>query len=294
MTVPAAPPKAAVLGLGVIGAGMALNLYRAGVDVRAWNRGESRADVARRVGIPTAESAAAATSAATVTIVSVTDDDAVRKMMTGPHGILATAKPGSVIVNTSTVAPATDRGLAAEAAERGLGYVDAPVTGGAEAATAGTLTLLCGGEPKHFEQARPVLEIVSRAVHHFGPVGSGQLAKAVNGVILASTLLGVAEGVALASASGLDAERVVTALRDGAAASWVLSSRASYMTSRSFPPAGRLSLQLKDLRIAVQEARRLGLELPGANLVQDMETKLVAAGWGDEDISALVRAFDRT
>jgi 3-hydroxyisobutyrate dehydrogenase len=281
----------AVLGMGVIGSSMAARLVSAGHRVRVWNRSPTRLAQAP-AGATVASTPADCCRGAAVALLSVSDDAASLEVALGPDGIIAGVEPGAAVVDTSTTAPATAVRLAAAFAGVGAGFVDAPVTGGAEAARDGQLTLLCGGTEAAFEQVRPVLEHVGRRILHMGPSGAGQLTKAVNQVMLAGSLLGVAEGIALARAAGLDVPRVIDALREGAASSWVLSNRATFMAARDFPPAGRLALHLKDLKIAREAARDTGVTLPGADLVTRLEQSLADAGQGDLDVSALVLAVE--
>jgi 3-hydroxyisobutyrate dehydrogenase len=166
------------------------------------------------------------------------------------------------------------------------------VTGGAEAAAHGTLTLLCGGSDEDFARAQPTLAMLGTRIVHMGPTGFGQLTKAINQVILAGSLVGVAEGMAFARASGMDLHRVIDALKDGAGASWVLSNRATFMARDEYPPVGRLALHLKDLNIALDTAGAAGIELGCATFVRDLEYALAESGRGDFDISALILAVE--
>ena len=277
--------------MGVIGSSMAARLVNGGHGVRVWNRSPARLAQAPP-GATIASTPADCCRGAAVALLSVSDDAASLDVALGRDGIIDGVERGAAVVDTSTTASGTAVHLAAAFAEAGVAFVDAPVTGGAEAARDGRLTLLCGGTEAAFEQVRPVLDHVGRRILHMGPSGAGQLTKAVNQVMLAGSLLGVAEGVALARAAGLDLPRVIDALREGAAASWVLSNRATFMAARDFPPAGRLALHLKDLRIALQAARDLDVTLPGADLVSGLEQSLADAGHGDIDVSALVLAIE--
>jgi 3-hydroxyisobutyrate dehydrogenase-like beta-hydroxyacid dehydrogenase len=271
---------------------MAARLVAAGHDVRVWNRSPAGL-VQAPAGAKVAPSPAESARGAEVTIMSLSDDEASMEVALGRDGVLEGARPGTAVVDTATTAPSTAVHLAEAFAAAGIGFVDAPVTGGAEAARRGQLTLLCGGTQSAFEQVLPVLQAVGRRVLHLGPSGAGQQVKAVNQVMLAGTLLGVAEGVALARAAGLDLHRVIDALQQGAAASWVLSNRATFMAASDFPPVGRLALHLKDLKIALESARTAGVALPGAELVTRLEQSLADAGMGDLDVSGLVLAVEQ-
>ena len=283
--------RVAVIGLGVIGGSMARRLLESGFEVSVFNRSPAKAAELEGLGARPAGSPAEAAASSELTIIAVTDDAAVRYMVLGADGAGSGARAGSIIVNSSTVKPETERSIGKALERRGIGYLDAPVTGGAEAARSGTLTLLCGGAPSVFARAEPVLSAVGSRILHMGPSGAGQLTKAINQVILAGSLLGVAEGVILAKAFELDVEKVIDALQEGAGASWVLSNRAVFMARDDYPPVGRLALHLKDLNIALQTAAEAGVQLPGATMVRDLEDGLAKRGMGDHDISALILAM---
>lgn len=278
----------AVLGLGSIGGRMAARLLAAGADLSVWNRSPGRAEPLAADGARVAPSPAAAGEGAQIAVLALTDDAAVRAVVTGEGGLLQAERPPKLVVDTSTTHPDTARELAQACSDRGVHFIDSPLTGGAAKAEDGTLTLMCGGDETAVDEARRVLAHLATKVLYMGPSGAGQTTKAVNQVILAGSLLGVSEGVAMAEAAGLDVESVLAALQDGAAASWVLSSRGSWMARRDFPPAGRLALHHKDLRIALDLARSVDQRLPGAELVAAMEGDLIEAGRGDDDVSALV------
>jgi 3-hydroxyisobutyrate dehydrogenase-like beta-hydroxyacid dehydrogenase len=171
--------------------------------------------------------------------------------------------------------------------------VDAPVSGGSEGAENGTLTIFVGGADEHVAQAMPVLEAFGKRITHLGPSGSGQMAKAVNQVMIAGTYATVAEGIALAESSGLPLEKLVEALSAGAAQSWVLANRSQNMIDDRYPLGFKTALHRKDLAIALDEARGLGLDLAVSERVLDEEDELIAAGNGDEDVSNLARIAKR-
>ena len=192
-------------------------------------------------------------------------------------------------MDCSTVSPTAVADLAARLRERGIGLVDAPVSGGSEGAERGTLTIFCGGTDADVAKARPILEAFSSRITHLGPSGSGQLAKAVNQVMIAGTYASVGEGIALAEAAGLPLPELVEALSAGAAASWVLQNRAGNMIADSYPLGFKVALHRKDLGIALDEAGRAGVPMEVAELVAAQEDRLMATGHGDEDVSALAR-----
>ena len=176
---------------------------------------------------------------------------------------------------------------------RGIGLVDAPVSGGSEGAEQGTLTIFVGGEPGDVERAHPILEAIGKRITHLGPSGAGQMAKAVNQVMIAGTYATVGEGIALAQAAGLPLPELLEALAGGAAASWVLTNRAQNMVDDRYPLGFKLSLHHKDVAIALDEATRLGLDLEVSEQVLREEDGLIGDGYGDEDVSALARRAKR-
>ena len=284
-------PRVGVIGLGTMGGAMAANLARAGFPLSAWNRTPGHAAELEALGVRIAGTPAALASAVDVVLVCVSDTLDVESVLFGPDGVAAGAAAGSLVIDCSTIDPAATRRFAAALARQGIGFVDAPVTGGSEGARNATLAILVGGAPVDLERARPILSAIGRTVTHLGPVGAGQAAKAVNQVILAGTYLGVAEGLVLALKAGLDPEQVVTALSGGAAQSWVLANRSGRMLANDYPLGFKVALHLKDLGIALDLARESGAVLPVAALAAQLEAGLVATGHADDDMSALARAI---
>jgi 3-hydroxyisobutyrate dehydrogenase len=278
------------VGLGTMGGAMAANLARAGFSVRAWNRTPGRASELTDLGVTFARTAAAAASDAEVVITIVSDTPDVEAVLFGPDGVADGARPGTVVVDMSTISPSATREFAARLSERGIRLLDAPVSGGSEGAKKGTLSIFVGGDAAALDEARPVLAAMGTTITHLGPVGSGQAAKAINQVILAGTYLGVAEGIVLGLKAGLDVEALVAALSGGAAQSWVLANRSGRMLANDYPLGFKVSLHRKDLGIALQLARETGASLPVAALAETIESGLIARGHGDDDMSALARA----
>ena len=276
---------------------MACNLLQAGYSLTVFNRTASSCEPLRAAGARVARSPADAAREADVLLLCVSDDRAAEAVLLGPesgdddkaaiHGL----RPGSLVIDCSTISPATSRRLAAALAERAIRYLDAPVTGGTEGAQAGTLSVLVGGDARDLEQARPLLQVLGGAITHFGPVGAGQEAKAVNQVLVAGSYAAVAEALQLAERLGLDRQHVVAALKGGAAGSWALEHRSTQMIHDHYPLGFKLALHRKDLAIALAAAEAQNLELPVSQLVAAMEDTLIAAGHGDLDVSALARWF---
>jgi 3-hydroxyisobutyrate dehydrogenase len=245
------------------------------------------------MGAAEAGSPAAVARESDVIVVCVSDTPDVEEVLFGADGVAEGAAPGALVVDCSTISPGASRAFAERLGASDIGFVDAPVSGGSEGAERGTLSIMVGGDDAAVERARPVLAAMGRAITHLGPVGAGQTTKAVNQVILCGAYLGVAEGLLLATAAGLDAERVVQALSGGAAASWVLENRSGRMIADQYPLGFKVSLHLKDVMIALDVARTEGVAMPVAALAAQLENGLVAQGHGDEDVSALARALRR-
>jgi len=278
-------------GMGTMGAAMAANVARAGFPLTVWNRTPGKAALPVSLGATEAATPRELAAAVDVVVVCVSDTPDVAAVLFGADGVEASARPGLLVIDCSTIAPGETREFAAALAAKGAAFVDAPVSGGSEGAQKGTLTIMVGGEEAAFESAKPVLEAMGKTITHFGPVGSGQIVKACNQVILAGTYLGVAEGMVLAMKAGLDARKVAEALSGGAARSWVLENRAGRMIDDEYPLGFRIALHLKDVLIALGLAREVGAALPVTALASQIEAGLVAQGHGDDDNAALARAI---
>ena len=283
--------RVAFLGLGTMGAAMAANLARASFDVVGWNRTPGRAPELADLGVAMAKTPADAVADVEIVVICVSDTPDVEAVLFGPDGVVAGARPGTLIIDCSTIAPSGSWDFAARLKEHGLSMVDAPVSGGSEGAKSATLTIFVGGVAADVERARPALGAMGRTITHVGPIGAGQAVKAVNQVILAGTYLGVAEGIVLAIKAGLDVTQVVAALGGGAAQSWVLANRSARMLDNDYPLGFKVALHRKDLGIALDLAAQLGAALPVSALAAQLETGLIAGGHGDDDMSALARAI---
>lgn len=291
-------PAVGFLGLGSMGTPMARNLLRAGYPLTVHNRNRRKEEPLAVEGAKRATSPAAAVAEAALVVICLSDDAAVEEVLLGPStgaisraGAITALRPGTLVIDMSTIAPATSQRLAHHLAELGASYLDAPVTGGTEGAKAGNLSVLVGGGARDLERARPLLEVVGGRITHLGPVGAGQEAKAVNQVLVAGSYAAVAEALALGQRLGLPMERLVDALKAGAAGSWALEHRSANMLEGNYPLGFKLALHRKDLAIAIATANTADLELPVSAQVAALEDALIARGHGDEDVSALARWF---
>lgn len=283
--------RIAFIGLGTMGSAMSANLRRAGFEVTGWNRTPGRAPELVELGGKIAQSPREAAAQADVVVVCVSDTPDVKAVLFGADGVAAGLAKGGLVIDCSTISPGATATFAKRLAEQGIGWVDAPVSGGSEGAKKATLTIFVGGEPADVERARPVLGAMGTTITHFGPAGAGQAVKAVNQVMIAGVYLAVAEGMVLAMKAGLDPTAVASALGGGVARSWILENRAWKMIENDYPLGFRTSLHLKDLGIALELGRTTGTALPVAGLAAQLESGLVARGYGDEDMSNLARAI---
>jgi 3-hydroxyisobutyrate dehydrogenase len=281
--------RIAWIGLGTMGGAMAAHLVRAGHDVVVHNRTQGREGPLLELGARWAGTPAEAAAGAEVVFTCVSDSPDVEQVVLGTGGAAEGMTLGAALVDCSTISPAVTRALASELAARGLGAVDAPVSGGSEGAQKGTLTTFVGGEAEHVALAQPALQAFCKTITHLGPPGAGQAAKAVNQVVIAGTYATLGEALVLGEKEGLPMDALVAALSAGAAQSWVLENRSKNIIADDYPLGFRVELHLKDLRIALAEAERLGIPMAITELIATQEATLTDAGFGGEDVSNLAR-----
>lgn len=286
--------KIGFIGLGTMGGPMAGRLLAAGHQVTVHNRTREREERLASQGARRAASPAECAAGNEVVFTMVSDTPDVEAVILGDgegggNGAIEGLAPGTVLVDMSTISPAVTRSLAARLAEREVAMLDAPVSGGSEGAQNGSLSVMVGGEASVIEELRPLLEVLGKTITHVGPSGAGQVAKAVNQVIIAGTYAAVAEGLALAQKADIDVEAALKALGGGAAGSWVLANRAQNMITGNYPLGFRTRLHRKDLGIALGAAREAGVSMPVAAYVEQLETSLIGRGFGDEDVSNIAR-----
>ncbi len=284
----------AFLGLGVMGFPMAGHLARAGHSVSVYNRTPSKAErwVARHGG-RAAQSPADAAHHARFVLACVGNDSDVRAVTLGEKGAFSSMVPGSIFVDHTTTSAGLARELAAAARKRGIGFLDAPVSGGQTGAEKGTLTVMAGGDVETFESARPLLAAYAPFARRLGPAGHGQLAKMVNQICIAGLVQSLAEGLAFAKAVGLDAPAVVEVISKGAAGSWQMENRAATMLEGRFDFGFAVDWMRKDLGFALEEARRAGAPLPVTALVDQLYAEVQAMGGGRWDTSSLLARLTR-
>jgi len=289
--------KLAFLGLGIMGGPMAGHLADRGYAVTVYNRTLKKAEdwLAAHRGPDgpnaLADSPAAAAREADIVFACLGDDPDVREVCLGEQGAFGGMKTGAIFVDHTTTSAALARELEAAAGERGLGFVDAPVSGGEAGAVNGQLTVMAGGEESAFERARPAIDCYAKMVRLLGPPGSGQMAKMVNQICIAGILQGLSEGLHFCIEAGLDPDAVVDVISQGAAQSWQMDNRAATMANGEFDFGFAVNWMRKDLRIVLEETRRLGLSLPATALIDQFYADVQAMGGGRQDTSSLIRRF---
>jgi len=276
-----------VIGLGVMGRPMARNLLAAGHPVVVANRSPGKVEELAAQGATPAEGPADLAARCDVVLTCLPDAPDVEAVVLGDDGVLAHLRPGGVLIDTSTVRPATARTVAAAAASAGVHAVDAPVSGGEQGAIDGTLSIMAGGDEAAVAAARPVLEVIGARVTHTGPPGAGQTVKAVNQLLVAGTLGVVAEAVVLLEACDLDVATALEALGGGLAGSAILDAKGPMMAERRFVPGFRADLHHKDLGIALETAREQGVAVPLTGLTTQLLAATTARGAGDRDHAAV-------
>ena len=280
------------IGLGIMGSGMAANLLDKGHDVVVWNRTTSRMEPLVSKGADGARSPADLAERCEIVLICVSDTPDVEAVVEGRAGVLEAVRPGSLIVDHSTISPSATVRLAGVVAERGGSWLDAPVSGGSEGAARGTLAIMVGGDAHELARAMPVLEAYGTTITHVGPVGAGQQVKIVNQILVVINQLGASEALLFAEQAGLDLSTTIDAVKDGAAGSWMLANRGPQMIVRDWRPGFSIDLQQKDLRLALDAADELGVPLPGTALVFQLYRALQNRGLGSEGNHALVKALE--
>ena len=268
-----------------------MNVMKAGYDLIIHNRTRHKEELLAAHGAKRAASPREAALEAEMIITSLSDTPDVEEVVLGNNGIIHGARPGSVVVDMSTISPDATRKIEQVVRAKGIKMIDAPVSGGSEGAKQGTLAIMVGGDPEDVERVMPVLKAIGTRITHVGPIGAGQLTKAINQTIVAGVYLGVAEGMVLGLKAGLDMDKVVEAIGEGAAGSWVLTHRSKNMINNNYPLGFRVRLHHKDLGIALETAKKLGVTMLVAALMDQIETGIVARGYGDEDLSAVARSI---
>jgi 3-hydroxyisobutyrate dehydrogenase-like beta-hydroxyacid dehydrogenase len=281
------------IGLGIMGSRMAANLARAGFELTVWNRtGATAEHWAERHGAAVAESPAAAAAASDVVITMVVDGDQVERVMLGPGGAADGAVERALFIDMSTIGPRAARRIASSLGERGIAFLDAPVTGSSPKAEDGTLTIMIGGEARDLERARPLFDAMGELTIHAGPVGHGQWVKILNNTVAAINTAAVAESLVAARSAGVDLDPLVRVMAAGSAASAMLELKAGPMRSHDWETLFKLEHMLKDLRLCLEEAEAVGAPMTLADEVRRLLEGARDIGLGEKDFAAVLEAFE--
>lgn len=280
--------RIAFIGAGIMGAPMSVNLLKRGFDVNIHSRTKSKVKAVTDAGGVWYESPAGAAGDADVVITCVTDTPDVEAVLLGKGGVIESARDGLICIDMSTISPEVTKQISSALAEKGAVLLDAPISGGQVGAIEAKLSIMVGGPAEALEKVRPILEAMGKSITHCGPVGSGQMTKLVNQVMVIHTIMSISEGLAFAEAAGLDLETTLAATSAGAAGSHSLSNLAPKIIAGDMKPAFMVDLQLKDLRLVMDCARQIKQPLPGTALAEQLMTSLQVAGRGTDGTQAMV------
>jgi 3-hydroxyisobutyrate dehydrogenase len=285
--------KVTVLGLGIMGAGMARQLAQKGFDLTVWNRDAAKAAPLAAAGARVAASAADAARHADVVFAMVADDQASRSVWLGELGALAAMRTGAIAVESSTLTVDWIRELAEAANVRGVGFLDAPVTGSKAQAESGALSFLVGGPAELLERVRPALAAMSGNIAHLGPTGSGAMMKLINNFLCGVQVASLSEAIAMAERSGLDARQAAAVLGAGSPGSPLVKMVGQRMVDRAYEPNFFVPLMAKDLDYARRTFARAGIELRSADVAREQFLAAERAGYGEQDIASIVELLRR-
>lgn len=284
--------KIGFIGLGIMGQGMAKNLLKAGFSVTVWNRSTSKMDALLEAGASAGKSPADVGAQCDIVVTCVSDTPDVEMVVLGEEGLIHGCRPGSLLIDCSTISPGATKKIAQDLLATGVQMLDAPISGGSEGAAKGTLSIMVGGEQDQFDRALPVLEAMGQTITHVGPNGAGQTVKLVNQILVVVTMLAVSEGLLFAQAGGLDLNKTLAAVTGGAAGSWMLSNRGPQVVDRDWRPGFTIDLQQKDLRLVLEAADQLGIPMLGTSMVFQLYRSLQEQGLGGEGNHALAKALE--
>ncbi|MGA7875718.1 MAG: NAD(P)-dependent oxidoreductase [Desulfoferrobacter sp.] len=284
--------KIGFIGLGIMGRRMALNILKAGFRMTVWNRTAGKMETLVAEGAEAASNPAEVAAKSDIIIICVSDTPDVEAVIKGKDGVLEGAKPGSLVIDCSTISPTVTRELAKMLSERQVAMLDAPVSGGSEGAAQGTLSIMVGGKSEDVQRAVPVLQAMGKKITHVGANGAGQIVKLVNQILVVGHALAMSEALLFAQAGGVDLQETLEAVSAGAAGSWMLSNRGPQIIRRDWRPGFTVDLQQKDVRLVLGAADDMGVPLPGTALIHQLYRTLQARDLGSEGNHALVKALE--
>lgn len=273
--------KVGFVGLGIMGAPMAANLIGAGFALNVYNRTPGKCEALERLGAKAYPKPSELASASEVVVTIVSDTPDVEAVLFGENGLAEGLEPGSVVIDMSTISPTRTVEFAARLADQQVDMLDAPVSGGDKGAIAGTLSIMVGGEQESFNRCLPLFEAMGKNIVYTGPNGNGQKTKLVNQVVGSLNLLAMIEGLRMAERAGLDPQRTLDAVGSGAAGSWMWTHLGPRVVRRDFAPGFMIRLHQKDLRLAAEFARDLGIDMPGTALSHERFTEALHQGLGE-------------
>jgi 3-hydroxyisobutyrate dehydrogenase len=280
------------VGVGIMGSGMVKNLKAKGHTVLVWGRTQAKVDAfVKETGVTAVGSLQELAEKSTVLMLCVTNTGDVEEVLFGKDGAVAGLKPGSLVLDCSTISPKATQKMAAQAVAKGMGFVDAPVSGGSEGAAQGTLSIMAGGAEKDFERAKPILEAIGTRLTYMGEAGTGQTTKLLNQILVVVNMLAASEALVFGQAAGVDLRKAVTAVEAGAAGSWMLSKRAPQILDDYWQPGFTIDLQKKDLDLVLEYAAEIGVPLETTSKVRDMYARLQSEGKGALGNHGLILAF---
>lgn len=280
------------VGLGIMGKPMAGHLLNAGFPLTVYNRTRAKAEELGKEGVSVADSPADVGAASDVTITMVSDSPDVAEVVAGPKGIVEGIRAGSLVVDMSTVSPEGERRLDERLREKGCQLLDAPVSGGDIGARNATLAIMVGGDRSSFDRVLPILKVLGKTITYCGPVGSGQLTKLCNQILVSVNILAVSEALVFARKNGLEPLTMIEAISGGAAGSWQLSNLGPKIAKRDFQPGFMVDLMQKDLRLILETATANPTPLPATALVQQLFKATQIQGLGREGTQALAKALE--
>jgi 3-hydroxyisobutyrate dehydrogenase len=284
--------RVGVIGLGIMGRGMARNLLKAGFELRVWNRTASRMDELVAEGATAATSPADLAAQSDIIITCVSDTPDVEAVILGENGVIHGAKAGALVIDMSTISPQATQAIAAKLAERGIHMLDAPVSGGSEGAARGTLSIMVGGEAEQVARAMPVFQAMGKTITHVGSHGAGQTVKLVNQILVIGNTLAMSEALLFAQAGGVDLQKAYDAVSQGAGGSWMFTNRAPQIMARDWRPGFTIDLQQKDIRLILSAADQFGVPALASSLIFNLYRTLQARGLGAEGNHALIKALE--
>ncbi len=285
--------KIGFIGLGVMGKPMSRNLIKAGYSLVVHNRSQAAVQELVAEGAATASSPAAVAEQCDRIFTMLPNSPQVREVLLGEKGVIKTARPGTVVIDTSSIAPVAVREIAGELARKQVAMLDAPVSGGQAGAVAGTLSIMVGGDEAVFDACKPLLDTVGSSVVRIGGIGAGNVAKLVNQTIVAINVAAIAEALTLAAKAGVDQTAVFKAIRGGSAASRMLEIKGPFMLARKHEPGFRLGLHIKDLGNVLETGHEVGAPLPLSAAVMEMMQILKADNYADCDNSVLIKYYEK-